>query len=68
MRPRPFRPARCRPRCAHAGHKRETPTSRPMIDAQALMAMFDNATAQKGAQLRNAATEATLAALHGRER
>ena len=41
--------------------------SKPMFDAQALIAMFENATAQQGAQLRKATTEATMAALQGRE-
>ena len=41
--------------------------SKPMFDAQALISMFENATAQQGAQLRKATTEATMAALQGRE-
>jgi hypothetical protein len=40
---------------------------KPMFDAEALIAMFENATAQQGAQLRKATTEATMAALQGRE-
>ena len=41
--------------------------SKPMFDAEALIAMFEGATAQQGAQLRKATTEATMAALQGRE-
>jgi hypothetical protein len=41
--------------------------SKPMFDAEALIAMFESATAQQGAQLRKATTEATMAALNGRE-
>jgi hypothetical protein len=41
--------------------------SKPIFDAEALMAMFQSATAQQGAQLRKATTEATMAALQGRE-
>jgi len=41
--------------------------SKPMFDADALIAMFESATAKQGAQLRKATTEATLAALQGRE-
>ncbi|MBA4175156.1 MAG: hypothetical protein C0505_01125 [Leptothrix sp. (in: Bacteria)] len=41
--------------------------SKPMFDAEALIARFETATAQQGAQLRKATTEATLAALQGRE-
>jgi hypothetical protein len=37
------------------------------FDAEALIAMFESATAQQGAQLRKATGEATLAALQGRE-
>ena len=40
---------------------------KPMFDAEALISMFESATAQQGAQLRKATTEATLAALQGRE-
>lgn len=41
--------------------------AKPMFDPEALVAMFENATATQGAQLKKAATEATLAALQGRE-
>ncbi len=41
--------------------------AKPMFDAEALISMFESATAQQGAQLRKATTEATLAALQGRE-
>jgi hypothetical protein len=41
--------------------------AKPMFDADALISMFESATAQQGAQLRKATTEATLAALQGRE-
>ena len=41
--------------------------SKPMFDAEALIAMFENATAKQGEQLRKATTEATMAALQGRE-
>ncbi len=41
--------------------------SKPMFDAEALIAQFETATAQQGAQLRKATTEATMAALQGRE-
>ena len=41
--------------------------SKPMFDAEALIAMFESATAKQGEQLRKATTEATLAALNGRE-
>lgn len=41
--------------------------AKPMFDPDALVAMFENATATQGAQLKKAATEATLAALQGRE-
>jgi hypothetical protein len=39
----------------------------PMFDAEALVGMFEKATAQQGAQVRQAVTDATLAALQGRE-
>ncbi len=39
----------------------------PMIDPEALISMFEQATAKQGAQLRKAAADATLAALQGRE-
>jgi hypothetical protein len=41
--------------------------AKPMIDTEALIAMFETATAAQGAQLKKAASEATLAALQGRE-
>jgi hypothetical protein len=41
--------------------------SKPNFDADALIGLFQSATAQQGAQLRKATSEATLAALQGRE-
>ena len=41
--------------------------AKPMFDADALIAMFESATAKQGEQLRKATSEATLAALQGRE-
>jgi hypothetical protein len=41
--------------------------AKPLIDTEALISMFETATAQQGAQLKRAASEATLAALQGRE-
>jgi hypothetical protein len=41
--------------------------SKPLFDPQALIEMFETATAKQSAQLRKATTEATLAALQGRE-
>jgi hypothetical protein len=41
--------------------------TKPMFDAEALIAMFESATAKQGAQLRQATTQATMAALQGRE-
>ena len=41
--------------------------SKPLIDPEALVSMFEQATAKQGAQLRKAAGNATLAALQGRE-
>ena len=41
--------------------------SKPMFDAEALIALFESATASQGAQLRKATTEATMMALQGRE-
>ena len=41
--------------------------AKPMIDPEALITMFENATAQQGAQLKKAVSDATLAALQGRE-
>ena len=40
---------------------------KPLIDADALVAQFQNATAQQGEQLRKAVSSATLQALQGRE-
>jgi len=40
---------------------------KPLFDAEALIAQFESATAKQGEQLRKATTEATLAALQGRE-
>jgi hypothetical protein len=41
--------------------------AKPMIDPDALISMFETATATQGAQLRKAVGDATLAALQGRE-
>ena len=41
--------------------------SKPLFDADSLISMFEGATAKQGEQLRKATTEATLAALNGRE-
>jgi len=41
--------------------------AKPMIDPEALIAMFETATATQGAQLKKAVSDATLAALQGRE-
>ncbi len=41
--------------------------NKPVIDPEALISMFEQATAKQGAQLRKAAGDATLAALQGRE-
>jgi hypothetical protein len=41
--------------------------SKPLFDADSLIAMFESATAKQGAQLKKATTDATLAALQGRE-
>jgi hypothetical protein len=41
--------------------------AKPMIDPAALISMFESATATQGAQLKKAASDATLAALQGRE-
>jgi hypothetical protein len=41
--------------------------SKPLFDPQALIEMFETATAKQSAQLRKATTETTLAALQGRE-
>ncbi|CAD5372432.1 conserved hypothetical protein [Rubrivivax sp. A210] len=40
---------------------------KPMFDADALITMFESATASQGAQLKKAASDATLASLQGRE-
>lgn len=40
---------------------------KPIFDADSLIAMFESATSKQGEQLRKATTEATLAALNGRE-
>jgi hypothetical protein len=42
-------------------------TAKTMFDADALIEMFQTASAQQGAQLQKAASQATLAALQGRE-
>jgi len=41
--------------------------AKPMFDAEALIEMFQNASAKQGAQLKQATGQATLAALQGRE-
>jgi hypothetical protein len=41
--------------------------SKPLFDAQGLIDMFENATTKQSAQLRKATSDATLAALQGRE-
>ncbi len=41
--------------------------AKPLIDPDALITMFENATAEQGVKLKKAVTEATLAALQGRE-
>jgi len=41
--------------------------AQPMFDAESLITMFENATAQQGAQLKQAVSRATLAGLQGRE-
>ena len=41
--------------------------AKPLFDATTLIDMFENATARQGEQLRKAASDATLAALQGRE-
>lgn len=41
--------------------------AKPMFDAESLISMFESATAKQGAQLQKATTDATLAALQGRE-
>ena len=41
--------------------------AKPMFDADALIETFQTASAKHGAQLKKAASDATLAALQGRE-
>ncbi len=41
--------------------------AKPLFDADALIAQFESATAKQGEQLRKATSEATMAALQGRE-
>ncbi|MDO8419690.1 MAG: hypothetical protein Q7S90_06610 [Rubrivivax sp.] len=41
--------------------------AKPMFDADALISMFETATARQGAQLKKAVSDATLASLQGRE-
>lgn len=41
--------------------------AKPAFDTDALISMFETATGQQGAQLKRAASQATLAALQGRE-
>ncbi len=41
--------------------------AKPLIDPEALISMFESATAQQGAQLKKAVSDTTLAALQGRE-
>lgn len=41
--------------------------AKPMFDAEALISMFETATARQGAQLKKAVSDATLASLQGRE-
>ena len=41
--------------------------AKPMFDAEALISMFESANARQGAQLKKAVSDATLAALQGRE-
>ncbi len=41
--------------------------AKPLIDADALISMFENASARQGEQLKKAVGDATLAALQGRE-
>jgi hypothetical protein len=40
---------------------------KPLVDADALIAQFQTATAQQGEQVRKAVANATLQALQGRE-
>ncbi len=41
--------------------------AKPMFDAEALISMFETATASQGAQLKKAVSNATMASLQGRE-
>ncbi len=41
--------------------------AKPLIDPEALISMFENATAQQGVQLKKGVSDATLAALQARE-
>jgi hypothetical protein len=41
--------------------------AKPMFDAEALISMFESASARQGAQLKKAVSDATLASLQGRE-
>ncbi|MDP1650996.1 MAG: hypothetical protein Q8M01_22790 [Rubrivivax sp.] len=41
--------------------------AKPMFDAEALISMFETATARQGAQLKKAVSDATMASLQGRE-
>ena len=41
--------------------------AKPMFDAEALISMFESATARQGAQLKKAVSDATMASLQGRE-
>ena len=41
--------------------------AKPMFDAEALVSMFETATARQGAQLQKAVSDATMASLQGRE-
>ena len=54
-------------RASQAPHPRRHPMAKPMFDPEALISMFETATAKQGAQLRKAVSDATLAALQGRE-
>jgi hypothetical protein len=51
----------------HSIHTTESPMTKPLFDAQALIDMFQNATTKQSEQLRQATTQTTLAALQGRE-
>ena len=41
--------------------------AKPMMDADALISLFENASAKQSAELRKTVSQATLAALRGRE-